>query len=136
MSRSILGALSKELAGYELSGTTIHIYPGKPLPQTLVRKIVKLRLAENAARAKAGKRVRVSQRKRYPMPADVKAALTSEKLMTTYRVRPPYQQNDYIGWITGAVQEATKKKRIGQMLAELKHGGLYMKMKHAPSTKK
>lgn len=136
MSREVLSALKKELAGYELSGTTIHIYPDRPLSQAVVRKIVKLRLAENAARAKVGKVPRVSQRKRYPMPVDVKAALVKAGRMADYQARPAYQRNDYLMWIAEAKQEATKLKRLGQMLSELKASGVYMKMKHAASIKK
>ena len=40
-----------------------------------------------------------------------------------------YQQNDYIGWINRAQQEATKQKRLNQMLDELERGGVYMNMK-------
>ena len=55
--------------------------------------------------------------------------------MDDYLKRPPYQQNDYIGWIERAKKEETKNKRIEQMLEELKIGGVYMKMKHPPSNK-
>ena len=41
---------------------------------------------------------RRSTRPRYPMPPFVEAALTQRALMEAYRGRPPYQQNDYIGW--------------------------------------
>jgi len=37
------------------------------------------------------------QRSHYPMPADVREALESRGLMDKYLLRPPYQQNDYIG---------------------------------------
>ena len=136
MSRAILSALTSELADYEFSGTTIHIYPDRPLSKTVVRKIVRLRLAENAARKAAGKVPRISQRKRYAMPVNVKTALTAAGLMSDYEARPRYQQNDYLMWISQAKQEATKAKRLKQMLAELKTGGVYMKMKHLPSVKK
>lgn len=136
MSRAVLSALTSELADYELSGTTIHIYPDRPLSKTVVRKIVQLRLAENAARNAAGKVPRISQRKRYAMPVSVKTALTAAGLMSDYEARPRYQQNDYLMWISQAKQEATKTKRLKQMLAELKAGGVYMKMKHLPSVKK
>jgi uncharacterized protein YdhG (YjbR/CyaY superfamily) len=43
-------ALAKELARYQTSKGTIRFDPKKPLPVTLVRKIVKARVAENAAR--------------------------------------------------------------------------------------
>jgi len=51
-SHSILGRLGKELAPYHTSGTTIHFTPEHPLPASLVRKVVKLRLKENEDKAK------------------------------------------------------------------------------------
>jgi len=68
-------------------------------------------------------------RPRYKMPDYIREALSARGLMDAYRARPPYQQNDYIGWITRAKLEATKKKRLNQMLDELERGGVYMKMK-------
>lgn len=62
------------------------------------------------------------------MPADVRRALQTHGLMRAYHSRPPYQQNDYLGWIGRAALEVTKQKRLGQMLAELKKGNVYMKM--------
>lgn len=64
------------------------------------------------------------------MPADVLAALESQGVKGAYDARPPYQRNDYIGWITSAKRDATRTKRIDQMLAELKSGDLYMKMSY------
>lgn len=75
------------------------------------------------------------KRNHHDMPSFVKAALEDHALMQDYLERPPYQQNDYIGWINQAKQEATKQKRLSQMLAELKHGGVYMKMAHPASVK-
>jgi hypothetical protein len=63
------------------------------------------------------------------MPAFVKKALSARRLTSAYRNRPLYQQNDYIGWITGARREATQQRRLSQMLDELSGGRLYMKMK-------
>lgn len=71
-------------------------------------------------------------RPRYPMPDFIREALDTRGLMDAYRSRPPYQQNDYIGWITRAKQEETKQKRLNQMLDELRSGGVYMKMKWKP----
>lgn len=62
------------------------------------------------------------------MPAFVRRALTEADLMTAYRARPPYQQNDYIGWITRAKRPETRDKRLSQMLDELAQGDRYMKM--------
>jgi uncharacterized protein YdeI (YjbR/CyaY-like superfamily) len=64
----------------------------------------------------------------HPMPAAVRARLNAARLMPAYKARPAYQQNDYLGWIKGAKMEATRRRRIDQMLAELKGGKLYMKM--------
>jgi uncharacterized protein YdeI (YjbR/CyaY-like superfamily) len=63
------------------------------------------------------------------MPDFIRQALDERGLMDAYRSRPPYQQNDYIGWIQGAKREETKQKRLAQMLEELEGGGLYMNMK-------
>lgn len=73
------------------------------------------------------------KRPRYPMPADVKKALDSRGLMSAYRERPAYQQNDYAGWITRAKSDETRQKHIDQMLDELERGGGYMNMAHKPS---
>jgi len=78
----------------------------------------------------------MAKRPTYPMPADVKAALTKGGVTAAYKARPHYQQNDYVGWITRTKLSATRDKRIRQMVAELKKGGVYMGMKHAPTAKK
>lgn len=72
------------------------------------------------------------QRPRYPMPDFVREALLERDLMDAYRARPPYQQNDYIGWITRAKLPATQQKRLAQMLDELERGDAYMKMAYRP----
>lgn len=66
------------------------------------------------------------------MPGFLREALVQEGLMKAYRQRPPYQQNDYIGWITRAKREDTKLRRLRQMLDELKRGDRYMKMTYKP----
>ena len=45
------------------------------------------------------------KRTRYPIPAYVRDALRDRRLMEVYKDRPPYQQNDYIGWITRAKRD-------------------------------
>ncbi len=63
-----------------------------------------------------------------PMPDFVKAALDTEGLMSAFENRPPYQRNDYLGWITRAKRPETREKRLRQMLEELRAGDRYMKM--------
>ena len=52
MNSSTVAAFKAELAGYETSKGTIRFQPDHPLPAALVRKIVKMRIAENAGRRK------------------------------------------------------------------------------------
>jgi uncharacterized protein YdeI (YjbR/CyaY-like superfamily) len=66
------------------------------------------------------------------MPKHIRALLTKHGLLKLYNARPPYQRNDYLGWISSAKLETTKEKRINQMLAELKQGDRYMKMRWRP----
>jgi len=68
------------------------------------------------------------RRPRHPMPADIARALRAHGLQAAYETRPPYQRNDYIGWITTAKRPDTRRRRLGQMLAELRAGDCYMKM--------
>jgi uncharacterized protein YdeI (YjbR/CyaY-like superfamily) len=66
------------------------------------------------------------------MPDFVRGALEKKNLMTAYRARPPYQQNDYIGWIARAKLPATRQRRLDQMLDELGRGDVYMNMAYRP----
>ena len=64
----------------------------------------------------------------HPMPEDIRAALEKKRLLAAYHARPPYQQNDYVGWIGRAKLPATRAGRLRQMLEELERGGVYMHM--------
>lgn len=72
------------------------------------------------------------RRPRYPMPEFVRGALTEAGLMKAYEKRPPYQRNDYVGWITRAKRPETRERRLAQMLDELAQGDRYMKMEYRP----
>ncbi|WP_244489076.1 YdeI/OmpD-associated family protein [Devosia sp. Root685] len=67
-------------------------------------------------------------RKREDMPEFVRVALEERGLSEQYQARPPYQRNDYLMWINSAKQDATKQKRLGQMLEELEARYVYMRM--------
>ena len=69
------------------------------------------------------------------LPKDVKDVLVKRGVWSDYMARPAYQRNDYIGWIERAKRLETREKRIAQMTDELKRGGVYMGMDHAPSKK-
>jgi uncharacterized protein YdeI (YjbR/CyaY-like superfamily) len=71
------------------------------------------------------------------MPEFIQQALEKSALVHVYRSRPPYQQNDYISWISRARREETRAKRLEQMLDELQQGDRYMGMVyHSPEWKK
>jgi len=55
MSTTVMEAFENELASYDTSKGTIRFKPGKPLPASLVKKLVKERIKENEARAAATK---------------------------------------------------------------------------------
>jgi uncharacterized protein YdhG (YjbR/CyaY superfamily) len=46
MSHSVVNDLKNELKGTDVSGATIHFFPGPPLERDLVRKILQARLEE------------------------------------------------------------------------------------------
>jgi uncharacterized protein YdhG (YjbR/CyaY superfamily) len=52
-SGTVTSTLRKELKSYETGKGTIQFQPNKPLPLSLVRKIVKTRMVENAAKCEA-----------------------------------------------------------------------------------
>ncbi|MEJ2009109.1 MAG: DUF1801 domain-containing protein [Acidobacteriota bacterium] len=52
MSSSTIEAHKDELKGYDTSKGTIRFQAANPLPDALVRKLVKARIAENAARTR------------------------------------------------------------------------------------
>jgi uncharacterized protein YdeI (YjbR/CyaY-like superfamily) len=66
------------------------------------------------------------------MPDGVRKALELRGLMEAYEQRPPYQRNDYLGWIGRAKRELTYNRRLEQMLDELAAGDRYMNMKWHP----
>jgi uncharacterized protein YdeI (YjbR/CyaY-like superfamily) len=76
------------------------------------------------------------KRPRHPMPDYIRDALEARGLTAAYEERPPYQRNDYVGWITRAKREETRQRRLEQMLDELDHGGLYMNMAYEPSQRR
>ncbi len=73
------------------------------------------------------------KRPRHPMPDDVRLALDKRGLTAAYEARPPFQRNDYVGWIVRAKLPETRQKRLDQMLSELEKGGVYMNMAWAGS---
>jgi uncharacterized protein YdhG (YjbR/CyaY superfamily) len=49
-SGSTLGTLAADLQAYDQTKSSLHFHPDKPLPATLVRKLIKARIAESKGR--------------------------------------------------------------------------------------
>ena len=56
----------------------------------------------------------MSRRPRHPMPDFVREALEAHELAEAYGARPPYQRNDYLGWIARAKREETRQRRLAR----------------------
>jgi len=64
------------------------------------------------------------------IPEFIVRALDQNNLWAQYRQRPVYQQSCYIGWIIKGKRDSTRRKRLHQMMEELKSGIRYMGMKY------
>ncbi len=113
---------------YELSVERLNGREQAPKGVTVVKSI-----SEKKRRPGMPKKTPAARRERYSMPDFVMETLSRAKLFDAYESRPPYQRNDYIGWITRAKRDETRAKRLAQMLDELRRGDVYMKMKYKPT---
>jgi hypothetical protein len=123
-----VGAFAERLADYKTSKGAIHFPFNKPIDHALIADIARWRI-ERASSGKSTYAAPVARERREP-PGFVAEALERANLWERYRARPPYQQNDYLSWITGAKREATRQKRLTQMLEELQSGDAYMGMEY------
>lgn len=121
-----VGVFAERLVGYKTSKGTIQFPLDKPLDHQLIADIVRWRVEQTKSGLSTF--AKPTTRKRYPMPDFVADALDQNNLWERYHARPPYQQNDYIGWITRGKREETRQKRLAQMLEELQSGDVYMGM--------
>ena len=130
---SSMKAFDAELARYARGKGSVRFPLGEPLPTDLIRRIAAFRIEEVAAASRCAEAPApgtepTPRRERYPMPDAVRDALAAEGLDDAYGARPPYQRNDYLGWIASAKREATRARRLRRMLAELAEGRTYMGM--------
>jgi len=138
-----LSPFKERLSGYTTSKGAIQFPYDKTIDYKLIRDITKWRLSvltEPEGKSKADNKTdRTNKnniensrmtRKIHPVPGYVKDALEKNVLLDRYNARPPYQRNDYVGWITRAKREETRQKRLDQMLDELRAGDAYMGMNY------
>jgi len=117
-----------KLTGYKTAKGTIQLPLSKPIPYDLIEEITHWRVDAVKGENKNNQDMDASKmtRRVYDLPDYVTAALDESGLWERYRARPPYQRNDYIGWITRGKREETRQKRLTQMLEELQSGDAYM----------
>lgn len=108
---------------YENSLLRLKDRPQLPNGKTIVKSISKKQRRPGMKKDEPKLR-----RERHPMPDFVREAIEKANLVEAYEARPPYQRNDYIGWITQAKRLETRDARLAQMLEELRRGDSYMKM--------
>lgn len=104
---------------------SLHLPDSQPIPTDFVAEVAAWCLASGGDR---GQRAPTKPRERHEVPAWVQAAIDGAGLAEAYASRPPYQRNDYIGWIVRPKQEKTRRAHLDQMLDELRRGDVYMKM--------
>lgn len=114
---------------YELSVERLKGRPQTPSGATIVKSI-----SPTKRRPGMKPKAAPARRERHPMPDFVLDALRKSRLFDAYEARPPYQQNDYVGWVSSAKRPETPGARLAQMLDELRRGGVYMKMSYRPKT--
>ncbi len=104
---------------------SIHLPDSLPIPADFVAEVAAWCLTSGHAREL---RAAPKPRERHEMPAWVRAAIDEAGLAEAYAARPPYQRNDYVGWIMRPKREETRRAHLAQMLDELRRGDVYMKM--------
>lgn len=121
----------ERLAGYHRTKGAVQFPLDKPIDYELIADITRWRVAcaEHNSKNNSGMNTSRMTRKVYDIPDYIAAALDENRLWEHYRARPPYQRNDYIGWITRGKREETRQKRLLRMLDELQSGDTYMGMK-------
>jgi hypothetical protein len=118
--------LLEKLGPHKMGRSCLYIRSLEKVDEKILRMIIKKGFRESGRKLVKQSRLK---RKRNSMPKFVREAIHAKGLMEKYLVRPDYQRNDYLGWIERAKREETKQKRLNQMLCELEHGNIYMKMK-------
>jgi uncharacterized protein YdhG (YjbR/CyaY superfamily) len=121
---------ANRLTEYKISKGTIQLPLYKPLPYELIADITQWRVS--CAMRKNNQDMDTSKMTHiiHDIPDYVAVSLDESGLWERYRARPPYQRNDYIGWITRGKREETRRKRLNQMLDELHSGNAYMGMEY------
>jgi uncharacterized protein YdhG (YjbR/CyaY superfamily) len=108
----------KELEKYTTSKGAIQIPLSKPIPVTLIKKLVKFRVAEDSKPKNA-----LLHGIYHELTDDIKKAIKGNKpLIDKWNNLTPIQRNEWICWITIVKKAETRKEHIERMIAELEEG--------------
>lgn len=110
---------SNELKKYSTSKGVIRLPVDQPLPLTLIEKIVKFRLDEDA---------KIKIKKILPgivheVPEDIEIALSADAdMIERWNTLTPIQRNEWICWVTIVKKTETRTGHIHRLIEELKSG--------------
>lgn len=114
-----IACFKKELEKYNTSKGAIQFPFDKPLPVTLIKKIVKFRLDEDALSLNKI----VLSGVLHEVPDDIENVLkTDTELLARWNNLTPIQRNEWICWVTIVKKTETRSDHIHRMLEELKEG--------------
>lgn len=114
-------AFADQLTPYQTSKGAIQFPYDQPLPVDLIKAMAQWRASH------VEKRTAPKRRPKAAMPDHIAERLAVDHMRSAFDARPQYQQTDYLNWVAQAKREATRTKRLEQMLDELKAGDVYMK---------
>jgi uncharacterized protein YdhG (YjbR/CyaY superfamily) len=111
-----------ELVKYKTSKGAIQFPIDKPLPLTLIKKIVKFRVEEDA-KSQKNKNQKISDGIIHKVPTDMQKALLAEtNLLEKWNNLTPIQRNEWICWTTIVKKSETRSEHISRMVEELNEG--------------
>lgn len=100
---------------------------GSEIKRAVVEPYLKEQHALYASGVSPEKKAKARPRAKRP-PAFIRRELEGRGLLEAFKARPPYQRGDYVSWVESAKREATRERRLEQMLSELEAGDVYMRM--------
>lgn len=108
----------KELVKYNTSKGAIQFPLDKPLPISLIKKIVKFRLNEDALINK-----KLLEGIVHKLPGDMEKALkTNNNIAERWNKLTPIQRNEWICWVTIVKKAETRAEHIHRMMEGLEEG--------------
>lgn len=109
----------KELEKYKTSKGAIQFPIDKPLPLSLIKKIVKFRLEEDVK----GMNKNVLPGILHEVPEDMEKVLKADTdILGRWNKLTPIQRNEWICWVTIVKNQKTRDEHIHRMIEELKEG--------------